>query len=69
MGYPLGSNLTLFFYLAYYFFLDLIQYKGSSSYISDEKLVSIRIKATDYVLTGHPCYQSKNAFCLNKILE
>ena len=46
MGHPLESNLTLFFS---FFFLTSFN-KGSFSYISDKKLVSIRIKATNYFL-------------------
>ena len=44
MGHPLGSNLTLLF-------LSFTSFnKGSFSYISDKKPVSISIKETDYFL-------------------
>ena len=47
MDHPLGSNPTLFFFFLFF----LISFnKGSFSYISDKKLVSIRMKATDYFL-------------------
>ena len=45
MGHPLGCNRTLFCF----FFLTSFN-KGSFSYISGKKLVSIGIKATEYFL-------------------
>ena len=47
MGHLLGSNLSYLTVLFDFFFFTSIN-KGSFSYISDKKLGSIRIKATDY---------------------
>ena len=47
MGHLFGSNLSYLTVLFDLFFFTSIN-KGSFSYISDKKLVSIRIKPTDF---------------------
>ena len=64
MGHPVGSNLTLLFYLVYFFLTSFN--KVPFSYISDKKLVSIRIKAMDYFLKSSGVFKLRELVNLSQ---